>query len=618
MAEVQYVEIDAHIGVFERKGSLRDYSFDTKEGVKTVDFNKKIGAPVADKSKYKLIFPLQSQKDSKGSDWYQVINSDGVTGYIRGSHLDATKLSAVKSGAVTPQKLETPYRYFATVQHKTVYEREHNIFHCSDKEYTAAKEKLADMEMAKKYFKDVEKWSDADISDVTKAYEYVRSTYEDPERKAKIKAFCDKNHISTDAFTDAVTNISMVNQMGVNSLGSGLPASAVKFDASKGMLETSIDPQEMNNFRIGYAKNGIISRERKNGEVFNSSKALQENEKEFAFAVRAHAEAVAVERFEYRKDKSSKIECPLALSESIASDKKAKEIESQIEKKDFAGLFAKQVKEHGGICFGENHGRKAPERSFLAAQMGTLKRSGINTIYLEHCFQGKMQDMMDEYFQTGTMPKGLERFLNIESNQGLEDIVTKARENGVRIVGIGTKEGLTPTNFDRIRDFNTNAASIIADDQQKQTDKGYLIFAGTAHFVFHEKEHEDGVHPWETKSGEKVLPGLSKMLGKDGLQTIAMDKQTKDIIRVNPKSITKIDGHSNVRVAVPDDRMAIITDSTALNKRETGKSQSATKTMHDRRMLKHVEKTSKETSKEEQAPEKLSVKEKIALYSGKK
>lgn len=615
MAEVQYVEIEAHIGVFERKGSLRDYSFDTEAGTKEINFDKKIGAPIADKSKFKVLYPLQSQKDAKGSDWYQVINSDGVTGYIRGSHLDATKLDAIKSGAITPQTLDKPYRYFATAQHKIVYEREHNIFQCSDEEYKDAKEKLANMEVAKKYFKDVEKWQDSDISDPQKASDFVRSAYDNPERKTKLQAYCKEAGISYDAFRDAVGDITMTNYMEFRVRNSGLSQGDIHFDAKTGMLETSINPQEMNNFQIGYNKDAVPKLRTRTAEIFAGSKALKDTEKEFSFAVRAHAEAEAVAKREYRRDKSSKIEGPIALSESVASDEKAGEIEDLLGKKDFARLFSSQIKEHGGICVGENHGKNAPERGFLAANMATLKQSGVNTIYLEHCFQGKMQEMMDTYFQTGTMPKGLERFLNVESNHGLGDVITEARKNGVRVVGIGTKEGLSSQSFDRIRDFNYNAASIIDADQKSQSAKGYLIFAGTAHFVFHEKEHEDGVHPWTSERGAKVLPGLSKMLGKDGLQTLAMDSKTKDIVRVNPKSITQIDGHKNERVVIPDDKIAIITSAKSLKSDASEKAQSTSRTAHARRMQKEVSKKEQSPfASKEDAPEKMSVKEKIAMY----
>ncbi len=131
------------------------------------------------------------------------------------------------------------------------------------------------------------------------------------------------------------------------------------------------------------------------------------------------------------------------------------------------------------LCIGEHHNESAARR-FIIENMERFASNGYRTLFLEHLFyESAMQDDLDYFYKSGDMPKGLEAYLRAKaigesSRDGEYNFVTlvkKARECGLRIIGIDTAQsydmhdfsiGSGPNDTTRMQGMNYEARRIIA------------------------------------------------------------------------------------------------------------------------------------------------------------
>lgn len=165
-----------------------------------------------------------------------------------------------------------------------------------------------------------------------------------------------------------------------------------------------------------------------------------------------------------------------------------------------------------GMIISESHGDEGSWR-FLYEQMSSMRDNEVMTIYLEHFRHSEYQPMLDAYFATpdAAMPTGLEKYIkkfdvshNLKGKYGLMSVVLRAKEFGLRIVGIddasakrGSEVVKGPQLESRAARMNVVAEAIVAADQQRFGKHKFVMLMGAKHTHDHktaaDTEFPDGI-----------------------------------------------------------------------------------------------------------------------------
>lgn len=169
--------------------------------------------------------------------------------------------------------------------------------------------------------------------------------------------------------------------------------------------------------------------------------------------------------------------------------------------------------DHEGMIISESHGDESSWR-FLYEQMPSMRDSEVMTLYLEHFRNSEYQPMLDAYFAGGPdepMPRGLQTYIKkFDNNHGLKTkyslmgVVTRAKEFGLRIVGIddmSAKRGSKVVQGDQLESraarMNVIAEAIVAQDQQRFGKHKFVMLMGAKHTHDHgtgeDTEFPDGI-----------------------------------------------------------------------------------------------------------------------------
>ncbi|MEI8365038.1 MAG: membrane-targeted effector domain-containing toxin [Parachlamydiaceae bacterium] len=186
----------------------------------------------------------------------------------------------------------------------------------------------------------------------------------------------------------------------------------------------------------------------------------------------------------------------------IAEEQKKKPIEA----------LTSMLSKYPGVCVGEVHS-KPITRQFITEHMKALKKSGLDTLYMEHlCFDSPMQRTLDDYCASEdlTMPTVLHKFLEMldrgynraaPTEFGFLRLIETAKKQGIRIVGIDTtvarncgvtrEKGVTNSKK-RYLGMNAVATRIIETDT-KRGDGKYIAFMGNGHLATVSEDQVAGV-----------------------------------------------------------------------------------------------------------------------------
>lgn len=157
-----------------------------------------------------------------------------------------------------------------------------------------------------------------------------------------------------------------------------------------------------------------------------------------------------------------------------------------------------------GLCIGETHFDVAPKK-FLVDNMQVLRDLGVRTLFMEDYMYDVQQTLLDHYFETpGAEPPHLleayqerwDELYEFEAPYTYMDILRKAKQCGIRIVGIDTSVSNeidsslagNPDPMARMRGMNFAAKQII--DREKGSGK-YLAFMGQCHAATMTEYHKD-------------------------------------------------------------------------------------------------------------------------------
>lgn len=149
-------------------------------------------------------------------------------------------------------------------------------------------------------------------------------------------------------------------------------------------------------------------------------------------------------------------------------------------------------KQFQGLCLGETHSDINPKK-FLLENMETLRDLGVKTLFMEDFLYDTQQTLLDQYFQATDQPFLLQVFVEhwtatygFPPLYGYEEILKKAKQCGIRIVGIDTSianevdtsEYGKKDPMERLRTMNFVAQQIIA---KEKGDGKYLALMGSLH-----------------------------------------------------------------------------------------------------------------------------------------
>lgn len=182
-----------------------------------------------------------------------------------------------------------------------------------------------------------------------------------------------------------------------------------------------------------------------------------------------------------------------------------------------------------GIAFGEDHSQHHT-KAFLTHNLGSLRDSGVNTLYLE-AIRSDYQEHVDRYLQNreDRMSPELERYVTAMDRthgadpQGagsLRQLLGAARQHGVRVRGIDSVAAASPETSERgsepIRDvlMNTFGEETIRQDSRARGPRSkYVILAGRAHNV-----EQEGTEFSRKQGFEGRIPGFSQLLDIPAVQ----------------------------------------------------------------------------------------------------
>ena len=488
MPKVEYVEMDIKLGFFERRCYMRNYAYNINNDSYTVKFKEKISKALGKNKKVKVIVPSVTVTDKNNVKWYQVIDEFGNTGFLRGTHFDRNKL--VTMAGTDKKTLDKPYRYFADDNSRTIYEYEHgNINKISKRNYSEAKKNRRSSEHS----------VDSIFSQL---FSYVK------------------------------------NRLGFN------------YDKKNEVFDTELNPCLMTQFGLGAYKSSTDKEafDRKHPGFFqDSSRKDMFDYDSFANGNRAYAERLTKERHDYRVECKGLPTGDFSIPQELENESQG--VDEQLNNGDDSAFFKKQIEKHGGICFSENH-QEPFARQYIANNMELLHNAGVNTVYLEHLFDGRMQEMVDEYLTDPNikeLPPAMKRIFH--QYEYLKEILENAKKYNVRVVGLATEIAQTDTkegnnHIYRAREFNEWGVQIIGSDQAglSPDKKGFVVLAGTAHCVMHEDENG------------RAINGFSNRLGNKGIH-IVTSFDGNSLKRVDSAQYVVADRSNGVKYASASDKL---------------------------------------------------------------
>ena len=526
MPEIRYLDMQVQLGTFERSCQLRDYSFDAQEDSHEVMTDKKIGPKIGSGASVKVIIPNPTVTDKDGKKWYKAIDEFGNTGFIRGEHLPQSGRHDLENLSQLDPKvkvLDKPYVYYVSTDFRDSYESEHKIREVENP--AAAAETMKNIEEAKRFIHFIR--GDIDFNDkstLVQAMDGLRDGEFSRNNRAQLQAHLEKFYHKKfseeevkkigNRFYNACGNISSI--VGMAKLLESYGDEKVSVDLNTGKIETTLSPHVLKGFGLS---NTLLQRDDNRGRTLASESKSREDAYDantYTYAIRAYADKEAEERVRFSNREAKRIERGTAIPSSLTNPDAVKTINDQLGDQTRFGEFIRdQVGAHGGLCMADDHSSTAA-KDYLRLNMEALSKNGIHTIYIEHFFEGDMQDEVDKYMHDPQQPTpGLLRFLNDPKNKGFKELMDAAKTHGVRIVGIGSHLSQVETGgksedmVHRARDLNCRATDIINGDQRKLSDreKGFVVLAGKAHFLS---------HSIDKTNSDTVIPGIGMTVGKNG------------------------------------------------------------------------------------------------------
>ncbi|MCC5946733.1 MAG: hypothetical protein JJT94_17505 [Bernardetiaceae bacterium] len=176
--------------------------------------------------------------------------------------------------------------------------------------------------------------------------------------------------------------------------------------------------------------------------------------------------------------------------------------------------FLLNDKGNEGILVGEVHG-ESDAKKFIVKNINKIKKSDVDTIYVEHFRYSEYQHFLDAYFDSdidAKMPHQLESFANASDSKfniksdypyTLLGLLHTCKKNGVRVVagddalGKNTGQKGKLTGEERVANMNLATKKIIEGDDKRMGK--YLMLLGAAHSQTHQGK-------------TKGVAGLSQML----------------------------------------------------------------------------------------------------------
>ena len=510
MAEVKYVEMKLKSDRLGRRASLRDYTMDLRTGKSVVNEDKKVSKPIGKNDTVRVIYPAELSEDGK---WVRAMNADGQCGYIRASRVD---LGAANFNAGKAQGLKAPYVSFISDHHRIAYEAKNgSTEYPKDKVNNAQKEVAAYRQNAALGKQILDGYNDY-VEFYNKFHPDDPKPTADPVNgrplENEILDYAKAQNISGayNAYSVYRSQLDFIKDQ--QTLKEANLACEIDFET--GRVQTSLGPLEAkaitaNLYRVDtnpYKPNT----DRPSG--YNACRDAQEDLDNFHYGNRFLAEKLSLERLQFKEKADAAVtqdgfDMPLNLKDPFH------EFERDVQKPD---MIANQVKENGGLLICENHGSPVA-KDWITQNMAAMKESGVGVVYIEHMLEGNQQNLIDSFLKSekgSPMSPALKNFCNNDaSRKPFADLLEAARENDMRVVGIGSSLAQTNTSenpHERISTFNERAHEIITNDQFNHVEdpnKGYVLLAGQAHVIFHEGLDKT-----------KPLKGLSHMLGARAIE----------------------------------------------------------------------------------------------------
>jgi hypothetical protein len=164
-----------------------------------------------------------------------------------------------------------------------------------------------------------------------------------------------------------------------------------------------------------------------------------------------------------------------------------------------------------GFSIGEGQS-EAHSRRYLTDNMGKLKGSGVNTLYVEHARHREYQGMINHWMQSpeprlngplANYVDGADKKSGLTGKDSLRSVFETAKANKVRVVGIddAAASGRSTGKFipeERAAMMNPYAEHVVRSDEARQDGK-YVVLVREAH---------NNTHPGR-RGG---VPGVSQLL----------------------------------------------------------------------------------------------------------
>jgi len=510
MAEVKYVEMKLKSDRLGRRASLRDYTMDLRTGKSVVNEDKKVSKPIGKNDTVRVIYPAELSEDGK---WVRAMNADGQCGYIRASRVD---LGAANFNAGKAQGLKAPYQTFLSTEHRIVYEAKNgSTAYPKDKVIAAQKEVDTYNQRAALGKQILDGYNDY-VEFYNQFHPDEPKPTADPENDRPLDkeiaeyAEVQNIHGALNAYNEYKIQLRMKTEQ--QTLKDANMACEIDFET--GRLQLSLGPTEVKGMTKTLCQSDknpykpITARP----PVYSACRDAQEDLDNFYYGNRFLAEQLSLERLQFKEKADAAVtqdgfDMPLNLKDPFH------EFERDVQKPD---MIANQVKENGGLLIAESH--KSPvAKDWITQNMAAMKESGVGVVYIEHMLEGNQQNLIDSFLKSekgSPMSPALKNLCNMDATRKpFADLLEAARENDMRVVGIGSSLAQADTNqkpHERISTFNERAHEIITNDQinhAEDPNKGYVLLAGHAHVVFHEGLDKT-----------KPLKGLSHMLGARAIE----------------------------------------------------------------------------------------------------
>jgi len=153
------------------------------------------------------------------------------------------------------------------------------------------------------------------------------------------------------------------------------------------------------------------------------------------------------------------------------------------------------------IAIGEDSHEDPTAKLWLANKMPSLKKAGVDTIYIEHLLHDTQKNLLKNYYESknASMPIMLKNYLShldkqfkLNESNGFLNLVIQAKLNGIRIIPIDTEASYHTPQL-HLEDYkkdasgrhimmNYEATRIIKEHESEPTKKGKsIIFCGSGH-----------------------------------------------------------------------------------------------------------------------------------------